>query len=217
MLFFSPHSAPSCAERKHGRCTWCGKSHHHPRRTLYTNTMLSLCAIASMVESGLHAIPVTMYVLAPCESWLEACTAASPCTCRYCSLTFSAGFVEKRSLRSPASSYTCTTRSAVTTASFWLLGENTTDDTVAMPSLGSCSVFRCVNFILKQHQHKGSQPARLNHTCCPLDQLARGTVCDPWPAACAIAVWCARPRYTVSDGDTVLLYEYQGLCQENSP
>ena len=73
MDFLSPHSKPS----------------------LYTNTMLSLCAMASLAESGENAIPRTTKFLTP-----------SGC----------AGLVENLSLRSPFSSKSWTTLSVVTAA-----------------------------------------------------------------------------------------------------
>ena len=97
--FLSPHSAPS----------------------LYTNTILSLCAIASLHESGDQAIPRTMYVFGPF---------ASP------------GFVENLSRRSPFSSQRWTTRSVVTIASRRLLADQHMAVTLAIPSWGAWIVFR---------------------------------------------------------------------------
>ena len=98
--FLSPHSAPS----------------------LYTNTILSLCATASFDESGDQAIPRTTYVFVPLAS---------------------AGFVENLSRRSPRSSHRCTTRSVVTIASRRLLADQQMPVTFAMPSCGAWMVLRC--------------------------------------------------------------------------
>ena len=89
--------------------------------SLYTKTMLSLCATASFDESGDQAMPRTTYVLAPLGS---------------------AGLVENLSRRSPRSSHRCTTRSVVTMANFLLLADQQMPVTFAMPSWGAWIVFR---------------------------------------------------------------------------
>lgn len=77
--FLSPHSSPS----------------------LYTNTMLSLWAMASFVESGENCMALTTYVFGP----------------------LSAGFVENLSICSPWSLNNLTTLSIPHTANLRLLGE----------------------------------------------------------------------------------------------
>ena len=79
MVFLSPHSSPS----------------------LYTKTILSLWAIANLVESGEKLMALTTYVFGP----------------------LSAGLVENLSAGRPWSSNSRTTRSDPQTASLRLLGE----------------------------------------------------------------------------------------------
>jgi hypothetical protein len=97
--FLSPHSLPS----------------------LYTKTMLSLCAMASFAESGDQHMPRTTYVFDPFGS---------------------AGLVENLSRRSPFSSHKCTTRSVVTMASRRLLADQQMPVTLAMLSCGAWIVFK---------------------------------------------------------------------------
>mmetsp|Transcript_13976 Transcript_13976/g.52184 ORF Transcript_13976/g.52184 Transcript_13976/m.52184 type:complete len:200 (+) Transcript_13976:1904-2503(+) len=105
MLLRSPQSAPS----------------------LYTKTMLSLCAIASFVLSGLNAIAFTRYVFGP----------------------FSAGFVANLSRFSPLSSNSVTTRSTVHTARRMLFGDHATAMILPSAPVGSTTVFRCVRCIVQ--------------------------------------------------------------------
>ena len=84
--------------------------------TLYTNTILSDCATASLEQSGDQAMPRTTYVLAALAS---------------------AGLVENLSLRSPFSSQRWTTLSVVTIASRRLLDDQQMEVTLAMVSCGA--------------------------------------------------------------------------------
>ncbi len=71
MLFLSPHSRPSCQD-KHARDEVTGLAektqpipHATHSVTLYTNTMASVWAIASLEESGEKAMEGTMYGVVP--------------------------------------------------------------------------------------------------------------------------------------------------------
>lgn len=86
--------------------------------------MLSLCATASLVESGDHASPRTKYVLGP---------------------ALSAGLVENLSCFSPLASNSTTTRFAVTTASLALFGLQAQAVTLETPSCAPMSDCRCLS------------------------------------------------------------------------
>ena len=77
-----------------------------------------------------------------------------------------------RSLRSPVSSYRCTIRSVVTTASRFPFGDQAMAVTLLMPSAGCNIVFRCLSCILSYQEPVASAAPKNSRKMCTVQSHA---------------------------------------------